>query len=443
MFITNKLRQFVVVICLTTFIHSAFATDTDYIKTQIQHWQTESGVPVYFVQTKELPTVDVAIAFDAGSRRDGTQFGIARFTANLLNEGTSKLNAEEIATQIDNLGILFNTTVDRDTAVIRMRSLVKPAILSKAIPLFTQLISDANFPEQGFNRTKMITLNGLQAQQQSPEKVGQINLYQAIYSDFPYGHAIAGTTDSINLLTVDEVKAFYKKYYARQNATLAIVGDVSLSQAKSLAEEIIKKLPTGQPAEKLSLPKQNPSKEIHVEFPADQTTILLGELGTNRQDPDYIPLYVGNHILGGGLTSRLFKTVRVKGGFSYSIYSHLDPLSYKGPFFIYLLTKATQTKDAIRLTKQTLENFLKEGPTPEEVNDAKKFISGNIPLNFASNDDILNHLLIIGFYQLPTNYYNLFINKINAAQADEIKRAFTQHVKMNNMIQVVVGQRKS
>jgi zinc protease len=167
---------------------------------------------------------------------------------------------------------------------------------------------------------------------------------------------------------------------------------------------------------------------------------LLGYPGIKRGDPDLFPLYVGNYILGGGgFVSRLTEEVREKRGLAYSVYSYFMPMGELGPFQIGLQTKKEQSQDAIKLVKETLDQFLKKGVTEAELKAAKANIIGGFPMRIDSNSKILDYLAVIGFYKLPLNYldtYNANVAKVTTAQ---IKDAFNRRLKPENFVSVIVG----
>jgi zinc protease len=151
-------------------------------------------------------------------------------------------------------------------------------------------------------------------------------------------------------------------------------------------------------------------------------------------------MYLGNHILGGGgFTSRLMKSVRNDRGLSYSVYSYFMPLSQLGPFEIGLQTKQEQTAEALQVVRDTIKRFQEEGPTEEELVASKKDITGGFPLRTASNDDVVEYLGVIGFYNLPLDYLDTFTDQINAVTREQVIEVFKRRIDLNKMLTVIVG----
>jgi zinc protease len=160
----------------------------------------------------------------------------------------------------------------------------------------------------------------------------------------------------------------------------------------------------------------------------------------DRKDPDFFPLYVGNHILGGsGLVSQLYEEVREKRGLSYSVYSAFIPMQKKGPFILGLQTRNDQLEEALGVLRETLQRFHDQGPTDKELVAAKKNITGGFALRIDSNSKIIEYLAVIGFYGLPLDYLETFNDKVMAVTREQIRDAFQRRVHPDVMATVIVG----
>ncbi|MCG8098279.1 MAG: insulinase family protein, partial [Candidatus Thiodiazotropha taylori] len=178
-----------------------------------------------------------------------------------------------------------------------------------------------------------------------------------------------------------------------------------------------------------------------IPFPSTQSHLYLGQPGLKRGDPDYFPLYVGNHILGGsGLVSLLSEEVREKRGLSYSVYSFFIPMRQLGLFQVGLQTKNEQADEALKVVKDTLQRYITEGPTDEELKAAKQNITGGFPLRIASNGKIVEYLAVIGFYDLPLDYLDRFVERIEAVSKEQIRDAFKRRVDSERLVRVQVGR---
>lgn len=408
----------------------------------IQHWTTANGARVYFVQAPELPIVDVRAVFDAGSAKDEGKGGVAQLTNGLLGSGAGDLNADQIADRFEGVGAQFSSNAQRDMAIVSLRSLTTDNnLLDPALDTLALVLTQPSFPAGDFERERRRMLIALRGEQESPEALAQKAFFRAVYGDHPYAAPPLGTEETVKALTRDEVMAFYKRYYVARNATIAIVGALDRKGAERLAERIVGKLPEGSAA--AVVPPVKPlaeAKAEHIDFPSEQTHVLTGQPGVTREDPDYFPLYVGNHILGGsGLVSRINDEVREKRGLSYSAYSYFMPMRAQGPFIAGLQTRNSQAEQALTVLRNVLSDFIEKGPTNAELVAAKKNITGGFPLRLDSNGKIVENLAVIGFYKLPLNYLDTFNQKVDAVTTQQIRDVFKRRIGPERLVTVKVG----
>lgn len=408
---------------------------------KIEAWQTAQGSRVYYVQTKTLPMVDVRVAFDAGSARDGDKFGLAALTNAMLESGAGDWDADAIANRFESVGAGFSSGVSEDLAWLSVRSLTQRDLLDKALATFTTVLTKPSFAEDDFQREKARTLAGLKQREESPGAVASIAFGKALYHDHPYAHPEDGMLETVAGLQPDDLKQFHKNHYVAANAIVVIVGDVDRKQAEHLAETVLGGLPVGsKPGEIPPVTLPTAASQQHIEFPSTQTHVLIGMPGTYRKDPDYFPLYVGNHVLGGGsMVSKLFDEVREKRGLAYGAYSMFGPLYRQGPFTISLQTRNDQAVKALEVANATLKAFLDNGPSAAELSAAKKNITGGFALRTDTNAKLAEYITMIGFYQMPLDYLDQFQAKVEAVTAEQIKEAFQRRIRPEWLQTVTVG----
>jgi len=221
----------------------------------------------------------------------------------------------------------------------------------------------------------------------------------------------------------------------------SIIGDLDRKAAEQLVEQVIARLPAGKRAAALqSVPVLTKAQEQRVYHPSTQTHVRMGAPGMHRGDPDYFTLYVGNHVLGGGgLVSRLFEEVREKRGLSYSVNSYFSPMEQNGPYLFSLQTRNDQLDESLLVMRETLQDFVEKGPTKKELIASKKNITGGFPLRIASNSSILDYLNVIGFYDLPLDYLDVFNDRVMAVTRQQIIDAFQRRVSPDIMATIIVG----
>lgn len=412
-----------------------------YATAKIENWQTAHGSRVYFVQTTGLPLVDIRVVFDAGSARDGEQYGISSLTSALLGTSAGEWDTDTIAQRFENVGAQFGASTSRDMGWLSLRSLTQKDLLTPALETLQVILASPAFDEKDFKREKQLTLAALKHREEQPGALASIAFNKALYGEHPYAHPVSGFTKNVAALNADDLKRFYQRYYVASNAIVVIVGNMDRQQAKVTAEQLLSGLPVGEkPAEipRVVSPEQGVTE--HIEFPSTQTHVLSGLPGVYRKDPDYFALYVGNHILGGsGLVSKLAEEVREKRGLAYSAYSYFSPLFRKGAFTMGLQTRNDQTQKAVSVMLKTLRDFIANGPTDKELDAAKKNITGGFVMRFDTNSKLTSYVAMIGFYQLPLNYLDTFSEKITAVSTAAIKDAFKRRVNPDLLQTVTVG----
>ncbi|MDI1352191.1 MAG: pitrilysin family protein [bacterium] len=428
----------IIISLLITFAHNGQANS---FKTE--QWHSKNGVKVVFYEAKEVPMLDISLAFAAGSAYDGSHYGLSALTTKMINEGSAGLDATVIAESLADTGAQFDIAASRDMVVLNLRTLTRDDALKQSTTTFAQIINHPDFPEEAFQREKKQLLMAIEQTGESPDDVANQNFFNKLYQQHPYAHPVNGTARTMSAITKQQVMEFYKNYYLANNAVLVLVGDINSTTAHQLADKLTQDLPHGTtPA---AIPKAlslNAAEQVVIPFPASQTVIRLGQLGIDHHNPHYFPLIVGNYILGGGaLVSRLAIEVREKRGLTYSIDSQFVPMLGKGPFLISLSTKNAQANNALKVTQDTLNAFIKEGPDAKELESAKQYLTGSFPMSLGSNKNIAALLVRMTFYQLPNNYLDTYIQHINSVTIKDIKDAFQKEVNPDKLLLVMVGKK--
>ena len=409
---------------------------------KIEHWSLANGARVYFVPARQLPMVQLRVVFDAAAARDPQdKAGLARLTSDMLGEGADGLTADQIADRFEGLGAEFGSGAERDMATVDLRSLTDPKLLEPALGLYARILAAPTFPAAAFERERQRMATGLARDAQSPGKVAQKAFMRVIYGRHPYANDPAGTAESLARFTREDLVAHHARYYVARNARLVMVGDLSLAAARQVAEKVLGRLPPGEPAPALApIEPLVYARVDHVRFPSSQSHLLVGQPALARGDPDYYALYVGNYVFGGGgLVSRLSSEVRERRGLSYSVYSYFSPMRLPGPFVMGLQTANANREEAVKLLRQMLDEFIKNGPTDEELVAAKKHITGGFPLLLDSNRKIADHVAVIAYYDLPLTYLEEFPARAAAVTAEQIREAFARRIQPEQMVTVTVG----
>lgn len=407
----------------------------------IQHWQTPAGTRVYFVENHDLPILDISVEFAAGSGMDmPSKSGCANLVRHMLSLGAGGLTEDQITTALVDVGAQIHGHFDRDRAGISLRTLSSERERKQALDVMARIIQNPEFSQPVLTREKARIVAGIKESSTKPDYIADQELMKMLYGNHPYGLNEVGEIDTVSSLQRQDLFDFYRSHYVTHQAVIAIIGDVTRLEAEAIVKSLTENLSSSN--HQATVPAvQAPASGIkRISHPATQSHIQLAYPGLRRIDPDYFPLLVGNHILGGGgFVSRLMEEVRQQRGLAYSVSSYFSPLKEQGPFLIGLQTKKDQSEEAFALTQKVLSDFVKAGPTKEELTASKKNIIGGFPLRIDSNSKILNYLSMIGFYNLPLTYLDDYLIAVEAVTIEQIRDAFQRRIQPDGMVAVIVG----
>ena len=436
MFANSKLVRSFAVAALCCISSIAIATPN------IQHWQNASGAKVLFVEDHDIPMLDVAVSFPAGSSFDAAgKSGLAGLTHQMLDSGSEGLSEDDVSRGMADIGAQFGGGIDPDRSSMSLRTLSSAAERDKALDIMARVLQHPLFPDAILAREKVRLIAALKEEETKPESIAQKAFQKTVFGTHPYALLGSGEVETVEKITVQDLRDFYRTHYQADRAVVAIMGDATRAQAEAIAQQLTAQLPiSGAPAPLPNVVMKIAASELRIPHPASQSHILIGAPGMARSDPDFFSLYVGNYTLGGGgFVSRLVNEVREKKGLAYSAYSYFMPLKQPGAFQIGLQTKKEQADEALQLVRKTLADFIAQGPTEKELLAAKQNIIGGFPMRIDSNRKILDYLSIIGFYDLPLTYLDDFTRNIDKVTVAQIRAAFARHVDPHAMATVIVG----
>lgn len=432
---TLRTRAFTV---LLFFVATAFSPLALALPT-IERFTTASGVRVDFVANRDLPLIDVVISFDAGSARDPAgKEGLAALTRRLLDTSTRVHDEQGLSEAFADLAVSLSGSVDEDRATVAWRSLSEPSVRDAAADLVAEVLTQAIFSPAVFVRERANAKAALKDALTRPNVLAERAFTTAIYRDHPYGRLT--TPESLDRLDRNDLVAFHRTHYTRARAHVAIVGDLDRAQAEQLAERIMAKLPAGETPEPLVPVAPAQANDVRIAHPAQQAHLRLGLAVMTRDDPDYFPLLVGNHVLGGGgFSSRLVEEIREKRGYAYSVGSYLEPRRQAGPFVIALQTRGQQAEEALALARETLARFREQGPTDEELRRAQDNIARGFGLRLDSNRKLIGYVSMMGYYNLPTDWLERYPQAVRTVTAQQMQDAFVRRIDPARLVTVRVG----
>lgn len=433
---------------------AGFGMNSAWAILPIQHWTQPSGAQVWLVESPNIPMVDVQVMFDAGARRDPQeQAGLSTAVSMMLDKGVKAegkqpaLDENALGEAWADLGASFGASVDRDSFEFSLRSLTEPELLQRSVELASRQMANPSWPEQIWQRERARWAAAIAESNTRPGTVAGKAYAQAVYGAHPYGQR--ATAESLQRVDTKAMQNFYRDMFQACRAKVSVVGAVDRAQADTLVQQLLSRLPKddGKGCAPLPAVQEVPvleaAKDIRIPFASAQAQVLIGQPGIKRNDPDFFALLVGNHILGGGgLVSRLMEEVREKRGLTYGVSSSFSPGLHAGAFTVGLQTRPDQAEQARQVAHETLKKFIAEGPTEQELRDAKDNLVGSFALRIDSNRKLLANVANIAWNDLPLDYLDHWTDRIEALTVDEVRSAMQRAIQPDRMVTVVLGEKK-
>ncbi|WP_180090232.1 pitrilysin family protein [Acinetobacter sp. YH12219] len=420
--------------------------DKDYRAPLVQMLKNRNGVNSLFVESQDLPMVDIQLTFNAGSARDEEVgkglYGVANMAARLIDEGTEKYNATQIATVFDQTGAQFSVQAHRDMFVVRLRVLSDPKKLEPALSMMMDVIKNATFKTSSLNLALSNNQAGQKQLQESPSRLMNIRFYRAVYGTHPYAEPITGTNGSIKKITPDILKKFRDQFLVAQNMNIAITGKLSKKEAQNLAERISGNLNQGEKAKALAQPEEKQGFDIiHLPYNSTQANVIFGHLGTTRDNKDRLALEVANRMFGGGgFNSVLMQELRVKRGYTYGAYSAFSFSQAPGIFSFSYGTRQDQLIDSIRVAHKAFNDFVKMPIDQKQMEETKAGMLRAFPNNYSSNATINAQLGLLGFYQQDPDYLTQYPKLLEKITVADVQNAVRTYMHPENMTVIVVSK---
>lgn len=405
-----------------------------------------NGMTVLVVEQHELPLADFLLVVGSGNEADpGMRGGLASLTALLLREGTSTRTSPQIADQLSFLGASLTTGSAWDMTQVGLHT--PTAQIDSALALFADVALHPSFPQKEVERLKKQRLTELlQAKDRARDIADRVFASVVYGTTHPYGHPAVGTETSTKAISRGDVKGFYDAYYRPNNATLIVVGDVSVDDVERRARSLFGRW-TRRPIPETRYPQLATSAAAPTIYLVDkpgapQSSIRIGNVGVARSTSDYFALQVMNTILGGSFTSRLNQNLREKRGYTYGANSGFVMRRQAGPFIARAEVTGTKTDSSLVEFLNELRS-IRDTVSIAELMRAKRYLQLGLPSDFETTTDIAQQLVPIVVYGLPADYYSTYVQQIESITQADVQRVARQYVDPAKMSIVVVGDRAS
>lgn len=397
-----------------------------------------NGLKVLWIEDAKIPSFGLKLLLPVGAAHDPKgQDGVASLVAALLDKGTAKRNATQIASELERLGLSFKAGADEDSTFVGIDGLSIHA--EKATEEMFDLLTNSQFSDAEIKRGVELTSAQIKKMFDNPKAVATLAFEKTLYNDHPYAHLGVGSEKTLRKLKRAQVMNFYKSHYHPQSAVLAVVGKYGEAERQKVRSLFAAWKNDGKPLAAIPAPKVMPKQIVFVEKSGlMQAEIRFGHLGIPRKHPDYLKLRVANTILGESFIGRLFSEIREKRGLTYSIYSYFDARETQGPFAISTFTRLDKIPEMIEETMAVHKSFV-EGVSEADVKDAVAYLKGSFPQVIETADDLAKQMLILHRYDVDRDYLATFMSEVSKVTASQVNEVIKTHFKPEEMLIVVYG----
>jgi len=408
-----------------------------------ESWSTtlSNEMEVLGIEQTELPLVNFSLVIDGGHLLDSFEKnGVANLMTDIMMEGTANKTPQELEEAIELLGASINMFTGRESITISGNTLVRN--FGKTMDLVEEILLEPRWDEDELKRIKLSTINGIKRSAANPNFVANNVRNKVLYGEkHMFAYPTSGTEESVESITMDDLKAFWEKNFSPSVTRFHIVGNINqeqtLEQLKDLetkwaAKEVV--IPT------YPLPEDRDKTSLYfVDIPnAKQSVINIGYLSMARTDPDYFPATVMNYKLGGSFSGNVNLILREEKGYTYGARTGFSGTKIPGTFSASSSVRTNTTYESVQIFKEEIEKY-KNGISQEDLDFTKSALIKSNARRFESQFSLLGMLQTMSAYDLPANYIADEERIIGAMTLEEHKRLANKHLDASKMGYLVVG----
>jgi len=410
----------------------------------IQRVVSAGGIEAWLVEEHAIPIIAVSFAVPRGAYHDPQgKEGLSYLLSATLDEGAGDLDSQAFRGRLDDHAISLAFDSDRDQFSGGLETLSE--FRDEAFELLALSINRPRFDTDAVERMKGQIVANLAREQTDPGEIAVKGWFAAAFGEVGYGRPSSGTVESVQALAPQDLRDHFADMLALEGMKIGVVGDIAADELGPLLDRAFGGLKSRTSLE--PIPDTTPVEEpttLTVELDVPQTELRFGMNGLKRSDPDFVPAYVMNYILGGGgFSSRLYEEVREKRGLSYSVYSYLFPLAGAGLVLGGAATRSDRAATTLAVIRDEIERMRDAGPTEAELDAAKRYLTGAYPLRFDSNSNIAEQLVAIQIEDLGIDYVDRRNALIEAVTIEDAKRVARELLRPDRMIVIAVGNRQA
>jgi zinc protease len=425
---------------VTLFAAAVLPATASHAAAKIQHLISPGGIEAWFVQDSTVPLIAMEYAFVGGASQDpADKPGVGNLVADLLDEGSGDLDSKSYHEHLERRAIELGFSASRDNFRGSLRLLRDNK--EEAFELLRTALTSPHFDKDDVERIRSQVMSDLRRETASPSSLAGRKFLELAFGSHPYGRPASGTLDSVPTITVADLKDYTHRVIAKNTLKIAVVGDIDPGTLGKLLDLTFGDLPAR--ASLVPVPDvvvAKPPQRAFVPLDVPQTVISFGGPGIMRHDPNFMAAYVVDQILGGsGLSSRLYREVRENRGLAYSIYGALAWMEHSALFIGNTGTRADRAGETVNAIEQEVRRIAEEGPTQEELDQAKSYLKGSQMLQLDTSAKLAQALLQYQLDRMPIDYIEKRNAMIDAVTLDDAKKA-AQRLWGQGLLTVVVGR---
>jgi zinc protease len=408
---------------------------------RVQHVVSPGGIAAWLVEDYAVPLVAMEFSFSGGGAQDPQgKAGAGALLAGLLDEGAGDLGAEAFHRALEDHAIRLSFSAERDEIFGHLQTLSRHS--EKAFELAALALNAPRFDAEPLERVRGQFNAVLRRESTDPDAMAAQAWRRAAWPDHPYSRSSRGELGEIDAVTRDDLVSLHKKMLARDTLKVTAVGAIDAATLARHLDALFAGLPEKanlQPVPQIEV--QGLGRRIVVDFDVPQANIRFGRPGLARRDADYIPAMVVNHILGGGaFTSRLWQEVREKRGLTYSVYSSLATADRSPAFVGSTSTKNERAAESLEVIENECARIATEGPTADELDKAKKYLTGSYALRFDTSTRIAGHLLQLQREGFDAGYLDRRNAEVEAVSLEDARRVAKRLIGDAKLLVAIVGR---
>ncbi len=401
----------------------------------------DNGLGVWLVPLPDRELVSVQLVADAGAAsEDEAHAGVAALTAQLLVTGTQQLDAAAFAETTERLGIEVSSESSWDSARAGFTALGDK--LDAGLELLADMVRSPRLDEGEFDRLKAERLNDILQARADPGRLADEHFLRAVFADgVPYGRLSAGSPETVEPLTVGDVRAHHAATVAPDVTNIVIAGAFEPAAALAAVEARFGDWTgNGRGHRSIAAAQRGGRRIVVVDRPGSvQSELRIGHLGIERANPRYFGALVMAALLGGVFSSRLNRRLREELGYTYGARCSFDPRRSSGPFMATAAVQTEVTVDAIRELLGQLEGIRAEPPSSTELAEVRDFLVGVFPLRFETTTGIAAALEPVAVYGLPDDYWHTYRGQIEAVDEETVHATAIDLVRPDEALIVLTG----